>query len=365
MNRPLPDPTVGHLADGREILLFDVSEAPRPVLETDHRALAPRPDGPTTTVRRDPQTGDLVIVAPARQDRTYKPPKQMCPLCPDPEGLSSELPVHDYRVAVFENRFPSLFGVAEAAGPPENALRVESPGVGRCEVVCFSSDHDGAFAGLTQEHARLVVDVWAHRTAALLSRDDVAEVYCFENRGEEIGVTLPHPHGQIYAFPFTTPRTAALMREAQAHRASTGQDLFESILAAEVADGDRILIRTDHTTAFVPFAAKWPSEVHVYPNRHVRNLSELTAAEADDLARVYLAVLRGFDALYGTPLPYIASWHQYRTDAAEGYLHAELFSIRRSADKLKYLAGAESGRDAFITDKSPEAIAAELRKALE
>jgi UDPglucose--hexose-1-phosphate uridylyltransferase len=365
MTRTPPTPTRGVLADGREILLYDLVGRPQPVLGVDRRELPARPTHPVTTVRRDPQTGDQVIVAPARQDRTYKPPKQMCPLCPDPDGRSSELPVADYRVAVFENRFPSLSGNAAVPRVPAGALREEVPGVGRCEVVCFSSEHEGSFARLSDEHARLVVDVWAHRTAELLARDDVAEVYCFENRGEEIGVTLPHPHGQIYAFPFRTPRTEAILREAGAHRKRNGSNLFEDILAAEIADGERILVRTEYTTAFVPFAARWPVEVHVYPNRHVHNLTELTADEADDLARVYLTVLRTFDALYAAPLPYIASWHQYRPGEEEGYLHAELFSIRRSADKLKYLAGAESGRDAFVTDKTPEAIAVELRRALE
>ncbi|KXO88207.1 galactose-1-phosphate uridylyltransferase [Tsukamurella pulmonis] len=365
MTRHSPTPTRGALADGREILLFDLPGAPQPVLGVDHRSLAPRPAEPVTTVRRDPQTGDRVIIAPARQDRTYKPVKSMCPLCPDPEGLSSEVPVEDYRVAVFENRFPSLAGTAAPGPGPVDALRTETAGVGRCEVVCFTSDHDGAFARLPHEHARLVLDVWAHRTAELLARPEVEEVYCFENRGEEIGVTLPHPHGQIYAFPYRTPRTESIVARAEDFREREGGDLFEAILAAEVADGTRLLIRTEHTTAFVPYAAKWPVEVHVYPNRHVRNLSELTEAEADDLAAVYLALLRAFDALYDAPLPYIASWHQYRPDAEEGYLHAELFSIRRSADKLKYLAGTESGRDAFVTDKTPEAIADGLRAVIE
>ncbi len=114
----------------------------------------------------------------------------------------------------------------------------------------------------------------------------------------------------------------------------------------------------------MPFAARWPAEVHVYPLRHVRSLAELTDAEADDIAAVYLAVLRAYDGLYGDPLPYIASWHQYRHSAAEGYLHAELFSVRRSRDKLKYLAGSESGRGAFVTDKTPEDIAADLREVM-
>ncbi len=365
MTREIKEPTRSRLADGREILFFDAESTAR--AGVDHRDLPPRPAAPVTTVRRDPTTGDSVIVAPARQERTYKPPRTMCPLCPDPAGLSSEIPAEDYEVVVFENRFPSLAtppGFEPETSPPADPLRVERPGLGRCEVVCFTSDHDGSFSGLSQRRARLVIDAWTHRTAELSARDDVEEVYCFENRGEEIGVTLPHPHGQIYGYPFRTRRTAALLRTATAYRAENDADLFESVLASEIADGARVLVRTELTTAFVPYAAKWPVEAHIYPNRHVRNLTELTDAEADDLAAVYLVLLRAFDGLYDAPLPYIASWHQYRTDAPEGYLHAELFSIRRSADKLKYLAGSESGRDAFVTDKTPEAIAAQLRAVI-
>ena len=364
MTRGIAAPTASRLADGREILFFS-SDGP-PAIGVDRRDLPARPTVPVTTVRRDPTTGDNVIIAPARQERTYKPPRTMCPLCPDPSGLSSEIPAEDYEVVVFENRFPSLatpagFVEQEVAADP---LRVERPGLGRCEVVCFASDHDGSFAELSHRHARLVLDAWSHRTAELLARSDIEEVYCFENRGEEIGVTLTHPHGQIYGYPFRTRRTSSLLRTAAQYRAEHGADLFEAVLASEIADGSRILVRTQYVTAFVPYAAKWPAEVHVYPNRHVHNLSELTDAEADDLAAVYLVLLRAFDALYDAPLPYIASWHQYRSDSAEGYLHGELFSIRRSADKLKYLAGSESGRDAFVTDKTPEAIADELRRVI-
>ncbi|GAC70078.1 galactose-1-phosphate uridylyltransferase [Gordonia soli] len=364
--RALPTPVRAPLADGREILFF--AQESEPVPAADHRELPPQPTETPTLLRRDPQTGDWVMIAPARQLRTYKPPRQMCPLCPDPSGRSSEVPAADYEVVVFENRFPSLSTAHRGSGfaltADDGDLTVEQPGHGRCEVVCFSSDHEASFAGLTPERARLVVDVWAQRTTDLLGRDGVEEVFCFENRGEAIGVTLSHPHGQIYAYPFRTHRTRTMIREAQAHRAATGSNLFEDILAAETASGERILVRTEHTTAFVPFAARWPAEVHIYPNRHRRHLGELTDAEADDLARVYLSVLRGYDDLYGFPLPYIASWHQYRSDAAEGYLHAELFSVQRSSDKLKYLAGSESGRDAFVTDKTPEDIAAQLREVI-
>ncbi|WP_026919379.1 galactose-1-phosphate uridylyltransferase [Gordonia shandongensis] len=364
--RVLPQPQRSHLADGREILFFSTAaEPPRPL--PDRRDLPPRPAASPTEVRRDPRTGDWVIVAPARQERTYKPPRRMCPLCADPTGRSSEVPAERYDVVVFENRFPSLSTARPGTGftlpGVSDELEVAAPGYGRCEVVCFTDRHEGSFADLTEAQARLVIDTWSHRTADLLSRDGVAEVFCFENRGEEIGVTLAHPHGQIYAYPYRTDRTSTLLAEAARYRAETGGDLFEAIVAAEDA-GTRVVLRTEHTVAFVPFAARWPAEVHVYPRRPVRSLAELTDDQADDLAGVYLAVLRGFDAMYDAPLPYIASWHQYAPDVADGRLHAELFSIRRSRDKLKYLAGSESGRGAFVTDKTPEAIAEELAAAI-
>ncbi|MGB6247406.1 galactose-1-phosphate uridylyltransferase, partial [Gordonia sp. (in: high G+C Gram-positive bacteria)] len=270
--RRLPEPQRSELADGREILFFSNSATP-PAPLADHRDLPSRPTSTPTELRRDPRTGDWVIIAPARQERTYKPPRQMCPLCPDPSGQSSEVPAEDYDVVVFENRFPSLStahaGSSFALPEASTELEVVAPGYGRCEVVCFTSEHDGSFAQLSPAQARLVIDTWAHRAADLLARDGVEEVFCFENRGEEIGVTLAHPHGQIYAYPFRTDRTSALLAEAGRYRAEAGADLFEAILAAEVSDGRRILVRTEHTTAFVPFAARWPAEVHIYPNRHV------------------------------------------------------------------------------------------------
>jgi UDPglucose--hexose-1-phosphate uridylyltransferase len=207
----------------------------------------------------------------------------------------------------------------------------------------------------------LVVDAWRHRTAALLATPGVQQVFCFENRGEEIGVTLAHPHGQIYGYSFVTPRTAAMMEQARKHR---GGNLFADLLAAEIADGSRIVARTHLFTAFVPFAARWPVEVHIYPNRFVHNLIELSDDELDDFAQIYLDVLRRFDRMYSGPLPYISALHQYAdTDALrEGYFHVELMSIRRSATALKYLAASESAMDAFITDVVPEAVAERLRE---
>ncbi|BBU24340.1 galactose-1-phosphate uridylyltransferase [Mycobacterium xenopi] len=354
-------PTRATLADGRELLFFALpGRTPAPV--ADRRPLAPRDPCPSQ-LRFDRTTGQWVIIAALRQDRTYKPPPDQCPLCPGPTGLTSEVPALDYDVVVFENRFPSLSG---AGGPAPRAPDgfVPLPGHGRCEVICFSSDHTGSFAALDVAHARLVVEAWRHRTAELMARPEVEQVFCFENRGEEIGVTLTHPHGQIYGYPFLTPRTATMLQQADQHRKQHGSNLFDDLLAREVADGGRVVARTELFTAFVPFAARWPVEVHIYPNRFAHNLIELDAAELDEFTQLYLDVLRRFDRMYSAPLPYMSALHQFSdTDAQrEGYFHVELMSIRRSATALKYLAASESAMDAFISDVTPEDVAARLRE---
>lgn len=353
-------PTRAKLADGRDLLFFALpGRHPEPV--ADRRPLPPR-DAQRSHLRFDAATGQWVIVAALRQDRTYKPPQDQCPLCPDPTGLIGEVPAPDYDVAVFENRFPSLSGAAAAPPAPDGFAC--APGAGRTEVICFSSRHTGSFAELQAQHARLVVEAWRHRTRELMGMPGIEQVFCFENRGEDIGVTLTHPHGQIYGYPFLTPRTAAMLEQARRHRNTHGNNLFSDLLAHEVDDGSRVVARSASFTAFVPFAARWPVEVHIYPNRFVRNLCDLGEDEIDGFVAVYLDVLRRFDRMYSTPLPYISALHQYAdTDAqADGYFHVELMSIRRSATKLKYLAASESAMDAFITDVTPEAVAQRLRE---
>ena len=359
-------PTRAKLADGRDLLFFALpGHCPAPV--QDRRPL-PRRHPDQSQLRFDRSTGQWVIIAALRQDRTYKPPADQCPLCPGPTGLTSEVPAPDYDVVVFENRFPSLFGAFEpmpapTPAPADDGL-ASAPGHGRCEVICFTSEHTGSFAELEPAHARVVVEAWRHRTSDLMAAPGIEQVFCFENRGEEIGVTLTHPHGQIYGYPYLTPRTAAMLGQAREHRMRHGGNLFADLLAREVADASRIVARTELFTAFVPFAARWPVEVHIYPNRFVHNLVELDEDELGEFAQIYLDVLGRFDRIYSAPLPYISALHQF-ADAgvqADGYFHIELMSIRRSATKLKYLAASESAMDAFISDVTPEGVAQRLRE---
>jgi UDPglucose--hexose-1-phosphate uridylyltransferase len=213
---------------------------------------------------------------------------------------------------------------------------------------------------------RTVVDAWADRTEFLSELDGVEQIFPFENRGEEIGVTLHHPHGQIYAYPFVTPKTSRMIEVARAYEAEHGRPVLGDVLAAERKIGTRVIAEGEHWTAFVPPAARWPVQVQVVPHRQVPDIPALTATERDDFAQVYLEVLRRGDALYDRPLPYIAGWHQapVHRDRELGWLHLELFSVLRSKDKLKYLAGSESGMAVWINDATPEQIAERLRGAL-
>ncbi|MEX5717630.1 galactose-1-phosphate uridylyltransferase [Geodermatophilus maliterrae] len=356
--------TSRRLADGREILYFDAEDSPAP----EHVAEDTRDLPPLSThsqLRRDALLGEEVVIAAHRQSRTFLPPADQCPLCPSRPGRPTEVPESDYQVVAFENRFPSLATSVDqdvpptAPGAPLAALR---PGFGRCEVVLFTSDHDQHFAGLGHDRARLVVDVWADRTAELSRIDGVEQVFCFENSGEEIGVTLAHPHGQIYAYPFVTPRVERVLGSVRRHREGTGGDLFAEVVDAERA-GPRVVAADDHWVAFVPAAARWPYEVQLFPTRRVPDLPALEDAQRDALATVYLDVLGRFAHRFDTPMPYIASWNQAPVHAGreDWWLHLQLFSLRRAPGKLKYLAGSESGMGAFITDTNPEDVAEQLR----
>ena len=352
------------LADGRELIYFgDHADE-----EAGYPDLRPLPRIEVSSqVRHDPLLGEWVIVAGHRQDRTFLPPADHCPLDPSTPDRLTEIPAPSYQVVVFENRFPSLVpggGVGGGSGDDPNGLLATRPGNGRCEVVCFSQDHNASFADLTHDQAALVLAAWIDRSAALAALPGVEQVYCFENRGREIGVTLSHPHGQIYAYPFVTPRTARMLATSGAYQRATGRNLFDDVLAAEVADGSRIVLAGEHWVAFVPHAAHWPYEVHLYPRRRQPDLLGLEPAEMDEFCDVYLDLLRRFDRLFGAPAPYISGWHQAPAGAGrpEFALHLELFTIRRAPGKLKYLAGSESGMDAFTNDIAPESAAATLRE---
>jgi UDPglucose--hexose-1-phosphate uridylyltransferase len=360
--------TTTTLADGRELIYYDDAEttlsAERAI---DTRALDARPT--TATMRLDVLTGDWISVAAARQNRVMLPPAERDPLAPQSATNPSEIP-SNYDVAVFENRSPS-FGPA-LAGTTNAPSGLDDRGtpllgrtrsaIGRCEVVSFSPHSTGSLGTLGESRMRTVIEAWADRTAALSALPGIEQVFPFENRGEAIGVTLHHPHGQIYGYPYVTPRTKRTLEMID----SSAPDLFARIVEFERL-GERVVLQGRHWSAFVPFAARWPIEVHLMPHEHVADLAETTEHQRAELAVLYPRLLRALDALYDTPTPYIAAWHQAPVNTGrDGFrLHLQLTSPRRAADKLKFLAGSEAAMGAWVADVSPERAATAIREAIE
>lgn len=362
------------LADGRELFYYDDPGTSLGVERAvDARTLDERPE--TATMRQDILTGDWITFATKRQNRVMMPGADADPLAPQSATNPSEVPAR-YDVAVFENRSPAfgpalneaVGGVPAAKNPTRGLDDLAELGIGRtrtsigrCEVVCFSPDHEGSFGTQSVTRARTVIEAWADRTAALSALPGIEQVFPFENRGEAIGVTLPHPHGQIYSYPYITPRTQRLLDSI----ARTAPDLMGRVLESE-RDSERVVLQGEHWTAFVPFAARWPLEVQLMPNRHAPDFAALTDAERDELAPLYLRLLRGVDALYSTPTPYIAAWHQAPVHAGRDTvrMRLELTSPRRAEDKLKFLAGSEAAMGAWTAEILPEVAAERLRTAI-
>ena len=288
-----------------------------------------------------------MTIAPWRQDRTYHPSSAECPLCPTrPGGMETEVPEPDYHIAVFENRF--------AAYAAEQ---------GRCEVVLYTPDHDSSLGAQPLDHIRDLVEVWQDRLSDLSRLPNVRYVFIFENRGEQIGVTLSHPHGQIYAYPFIPPLVEKELEASASHWRRTGRCVYCDVLAGE-SGGERFVAGDERWLAFVPPFARWPYEVHLAPRRHAGDLLELTEAEAASMAAVLKSLLQKFDNLFGMTLPYVMAMHQRPPGRGRRHyhLHVEFYPPNRTADKLKYLAGSELGAGAFIVDAAAEQTAASLRR---
>ena len=352
MHRPRKVPRSAHLADGRSIHYFDDLPGRFGDPAPDRRALVSEPS--SAELRHDALLDEWVVVATHRQTRTHLPAARDCPLCPSTEHNATEIPASAYDVVVFENRFPSL----PAAAPG-------GPARGRCEVICYSSDHNATFAGLDDDRLRTVADAWLSRSEALAAEPGVEYLLCFENRGEEIGVTLHHPHGQIYAYPYIPSRVARLIATSAQHRQRADSCIGCDLLAEELTDGRRIVVAGEHAVAYVPFAARWPFELHVVPRRHVTSLGGLTGEELDELVALQAEVLHRLDAVFEGAVPYMAGW--LGAPVAEGseplHLRLEIISPQREFGKLKFLAGSETLAGAFINDVRPEEAAERLRRA--
>lgn len=321
-----------------------------------------------TERRRDPLSGEWTIFATHRQDRTFLPPSDQCPLCPTKEpSAPTEVPWPSFDVAVFDNRFPSMVASPPPPDVAGSGVHEVTPAAGATEVVVYSDDHHASLSSLGRSRIRLLVDVWTERYASLGQRPEVAYVFIFENRGEVVGVTLHHPHGQIYGYPEIPPVPARELAVARRHLEKNGTCLMCDVVAKERSDGRRVVARNDAFIVFVPFAARFPYEVHVVAHRHAPSLLDLSDPDRDALATILEDLLVRYDRLFGFPLPYVMAMHQAPADDGEwqavSHLHLEFTPLHRAADRLKYLAGSELGAGAFLNDVAPERAAATLRAA--
>jgi UDPglucose--hexose-1-phosphate uridylyltransferase len=322
-------------------------------------------------MRWDPTLEEWVAYATHRQDRTFLPPTEYCPLDPtEPGGFPTEVPRPSYDIVIFENKFPSFTPDAPEPEEPGSALTPTAPGRGVAEVVLYSEDHDATLAGMSERRIRNLIEVWIDRYEELGSLEYVDYVFIFENKGEAIGVTLHHPHGQIYAYPFIPPRPRKELGAAAAYRArSENRCMHCDLLSWEHEDGRRVVTKGEHFTTFVPFYAHFPYEAHLYARRCAPSIANLSGEERWDLARVLKRLLVGYDRLFGFSLPYMMVMHQAPTDGEDhegvAHFHIEFYPPNRTADKLKYLAGSETGAGAYIVDALPEETARALREAVE
>ena len=351
-----------HLSDGRTIRYYDTNNQARAA--ADKREKVEQPG--IGELRLDPLVNEWVAMAAHRQGRVFLPPKELCPLCPSTGENLTEVPEDDFEVVVFDNKSPSLrppdgdWALPDMAGPDTDT----GSAAGKCEVICFTADHGQSFKDLSAERIRVLLEAWMDRTRGLSKEKFIHHIAPFENRGEEVGVTLAHPHGQIYAYSYIPPKVSRMLEVAKKHKERTGKVLFDEIVAREIKEEERIVAENKHWVAFVPYAARYSFEIHVAPKVSVADLSELTPEVADAYPAIAKEVLQRLDGVFDIPMAYIAAWHQ--APVREGRdllrLHWQITSVRRAPGKLKYLAGSESSMGAFIMDLRPEQSAAQLRE---
>ncbi|MEZ0348185.1 MAG: galactose-1-phosphate uridylyltransferase [Thermus sp.] len=336
--------------DGRELILYGLTPWEEAPLPEGEEALAPAPH-----LRYHPLRGEWVVYAAHRQERTFLPPKEHCPLCPSREGaFPTEIPFTRFQVAVFENRFPAL--VSSPPSPPSGLPVAAEAARGRCEVVVYTPAHTGSLATLSEEERLLLAWVWRERYQALYSLPGVRFVMPFENRGEAVGVTLHHPHGQIYAYPFVPP---LLERESAAFRERPVlQELMPRLEAYRVDEEEGFL-------AFVPPFARYPYEVWVAPRERHPGPWTFGEGEMAAFARLLGRVVARYDALFGEPFPYVMVFHAAPLGEERTFhFHVEFYPPKRTRDKLKFLAGTELGAGTFVVDALPEDTARRLREVL-
>lgn len=312
-------------------------------------------------LRWHPLIGDWVMIASHRQARPQMP-KDWCPFCPG----SGKVP-ENYEVYEYDNDFPALSQNPPAPDDVANDFFKVKEAYGKCEVILYSPGHTTVLPELSDGHMRKLVDLWCERFSKLSQDEKIKYVFIFENRGDVVGVTMPHPHGQIYGYSFVPKKLELELQNAKVYKQEHDECLFCDMLKNELAFQKRIVFRNEHFTVFLPFFTEYPYGVYIFPNRHVQYITELSDSERQSLGLTIRDTVGMLDSLFDYKFPYMMCMHNAPVngeDAGEFYhFHIEFFPPMRSADKQKFNASSETGAWAHCNPTCPEDTAQELREA--
>ena len=314
-------------------------------------------------LRYDPLTSDWIMIASHRQGRPQMP-KDWCPFCPG----SGKVP-DEFDVFMYENDFPALSQTPAPRDDVKTDFYEMADSYGKCEVILYSPEHTITLPELPDPHVRKLVDLWIERYEVMKSDEQIKYIYIFENRGDIVGVTMPHPHGQIYGYSFIPKKLELEIDSSKKHLDKTGHCLFCDILADEVGHGDRIIIENEDFYAFLPFFSAYPYGMYIASKAHKSEINEFNDREKDNLAKIIKETSGTLDCLFDYPFPYMMCMHNAPVNSEDVsncfHFHIEFFPPMRSEDKQKFNASSETGAWAHCNPTSPEEKAEELRAAYE
>ena len=303
------------------------------------------------------------MIASNRQNRPQMP-KDYCPFCPG----SGKVPDH-YDVYEYDNDFPALSQNPPEPDPVANGFFETAPAYGKCEVILYSPEHTITLPELPTEHIKKLVDLWVERFNVIKEDKKIKYVFIFENRGELVGVTMPHPHGQIYGYSFLPKKLELEVENAKRYLKEKDACLFCEMLRQEVAFEQRVIFRNDHFTVFLPFFTEYPYGVYIMSNTHRPTIADFTEEERLALAETLRRTTGMLDSLFGYKFPYMMCMYNAPVNgedpSAYFHWHIAFYPPMRSADKVKFNASSETGAWAHCNPTCPEETAKELRAAYE
>lgn len=311
-------------------------------------------------LRFNPLTEDWVMIASHRQNRPQMP-KDWCPFCPG----SGKVP-DSYEVLAYDNDFPALSQNPPKEDDVASDFFKTAPSYGKCEVILYSPEHTTTLKSLSHEHIMKLVSLWQERFTAISSDEKIKFVFIFENKGEAVGVTMPHPHGQIYGYSFVPKKIQLELNSFSKLKEQSGECLICKMKSEEEKDGRRIIFKNDSFTVFLPFFCEYPYGVYIVPNRHFSYITQMTDKEKSDFALTLKQTAGMLDCLFDMRFPYMMCMYNAPVnmgDMSDYHFHIAFYPPMRSKDKIKFNASSETGAWAHCNPVAPEAASEQLRAA--